>query len=104
MQELEDINTPKEVHFDDDINVVDVVAGDTASAVITKQGYLYTWGKNDFGQLGLNVVASDKPNHIFPAKVVALDERVKFKKLAMATAHSIALCGILEIFLTSRKC
>lgn len=34
-------------------NIVDIVSGDSYHIAITKCGKLYSWGKNDFGQLGL---------------------------------------------------
>lgn len=47
-------------------------AGRKHSAALTANGHVYTWGSNEYGQLGLRIlgnVHSKKPSQIFPDKL-----------------------------------
>jgi alpha-tubulin suppressor-like RCC1 family protein len=39
--------------LDLDLSAVDVACGSNFNAIVTKDGEVYTWGRNDYGQLGL---------------------------------------------------
>ena len=70
--------------------IVQVVAGDSHSAAVTKDGDLYMWGKNDYGQLGVYSNANSKipikvnnSSSTLPAKSV--------KYVALGSNHSVAI-------------
>ena len=52
---------------DFNIPVVKVACGDMFAAMLTAEGYVYTWGHNSFGQLGLKhekTLLVQRPNKI----------------------------------------
>jgi len=64
----EDVPLPKQLEFFSGKEIAKVGAGYNYSLVLTKDGELYTWGNNDFGQLG----NPSKRAFDQPAKVSAL--------------------------------
>lgn len=52
---------PEVVDFLEDLNlnIVQISAGDNHNAVVTSEGDLYVWGRNDFSQLGIILSATN---------------------------------------------
>ncbi len=46
-------------------NIIDISCGDESSSAIDKNGVIYTWGKNDYGQLGIGNTNNQKLPQIF---------------------------------------
>ncbi|MDR1426545.1 MAG: Ig-like domain-containing protein, partial [Bifidobacteriaceae bacterium] len=67
--------------------VVRVVAGNSVSAVITKSGKVYSWGRNDYGALGNGAGGSVS----VPRLVRGLPPNDPIVDLAMTSFHSLAL-------------
>jgi alpha-tubulin suppressor-like RCC1 family protein len=81
--------TPAKVTIPDAENdsVVRVVAGNSVSAVVTESGKVYSWGKNDYGDLG-----TDKKGSVgVPTLVQNLPANDPIVDLAMTNSHSLAL-------------
>ena len=51
-------------------DVISVAAGDTHSLALTKDGYVYAWGGNEHGQLGIGYAGEDV---IYPTRVLKGD-------------------------------
>lgn len=52
LEEFESFHTPKEVFYFKEKIVSWLAAGSNHSLALNVEGYCYTWGKNDKGQLG----------------------------------------------------
>lgn len=63
-----------------------IVAGGSHSAVLSCTGTIYIWGKNEFGQLGLN----DQRNRYLPTLQVSLLEQ-KIAFVSLGEEHSAAI-------------
>jgi alpha-tubulin suppressor-like RCC1 family protein len=61
-----------------------IAVGDSHSLALDIKGKLYSWGNNDFGQLGL----SDKKKRIIPTLIKT---ELTFKAIAAGPYHSLAL-------------
>ena len=68
------------------VNVVAIAAGERHSVAVTKSGAVYTWGDNEFGQLG----TGDHTGRAAPTLVAGLSDIVQ---VAAGEAHSLALRG-----------
>ena len=71
-----------------------VACGGSHTVALTKKGEVFTWGKNNHGQLG----HGDKENRIVPTKVAALDGLV-ITKIACDAQRTVALTDKGEIFI-----
>tara|TARA_B110000208_G_scaffold21771_1_gene27540 strand:+ start:109 stop:1068 length:960 start_codon:yes stop_codon:yes gene_type:complete len=71
-----------------------VVCGADHSIAVTKDGEVYAWGSNDYGQLGFD---SDKKNVNVPKKVVGLEGHTVVQVDA-SHYHSAALTSEGEVF------
>ena len=49
---MEDVLEPQEIGFLSTAKVIEVLAGESHSAAITKAHKLYTWGNGSYGRLG----------------------------------------------------
>lgn len=78
---------PVEVPFE--VKVVAIYCGSAHTAVLTADGEVFTWGSNNFGQLG-NGETNDK---FYPVKVMNLDSPIV--AIACGLYHTVALttCG-----------
>ena len=63
-----------------------IVVGFYHTAALTKEGKLFTWGRNSYGQLG----HGDKEHRQIPTKVESLDGLV-IVKIACGQYHTIAI-------------
>ena len=72
---------------DDNGEWVQIVGGGYAhTAALTKEGKVFTWGRNKYGQLG----HGDKKDRHIPTKVESLDGLV-IVKIACGVYHAIAI-------------
>ena len=71
---------------DDNGEWVQIVGGGYAhTAALTKEGKVFTWGRNKYGQLG----HGDKKYRFIPTKVESLDGLV-IVKIACGRSHTVA--------------
>ncbi|GAM28957.1 hypothetical protein SAMD00019534_121330 [Acytostelium subglobosum LB1] len=76
------------------VPVLDVAAGGHHSALLTRDGMVYTWGANTFGQLG-NGTEVDSPH---PQLIQVDVENKKTQHIALGTNHSIILTYTGEVY------
>ncbi|CAK9828724.1 RCC1 and BTB domain-containing protein 1 [Anthophora retusa] len=90
---------PTKIHKLVGIAIGKVVCGYSYTLALSKEGVLYAWGENKFGQLGLG----HKENTLSPVKVVFPEMG---KILDMAASHyehiSVAINGCRKIFIWGR--
>ena len=77
--------TPTKVNFPRNIDIFQVEGGGTHSAVLTTDGYVYTWGRNNNGQLGL---PSSNEVVTTPTRVQGVNRIIK---IAANRDHTMAL-------------
>ena len=72
-------------------SVVQVALGQDHTVVLTSQGTIFTFGSNEFGQLGYDVEGTTKeiPVQLAPKKVASL-RNVRVHGIAASRVHSIA--------------
>ena len=68
-------------------NIQSISGGGTHSAAITKDGKLYCWGGNTWGQIGMGSACTAVP---IP-KLVTFPENRQVKKVACGAAHNLAI-------------
>jgi len=76
---------PIKIEIADDIVIYQIEAGGTHSSFLTHDGYVYTWGRNDNGQLGFY---SETELVLTPTRVEGINRIVK---LAANRDHTLAL-------------
>ena len=70
--------------------IVQVAAGGTHTAAVTKDGDLYMWGRNDYGQLGVYSNADSKiPIKVNNSSSTLPEKSVKY--IALGYYHSVAI-------------
>jgi alpha-tubulin suppressor-like RCC1 family protein len=75
--------------------IIDIDAGLGFSLAVTKDGKVYSWGKNDQGQLGLNDLERKK----VPTLITALAERnVYITKVSAGFSHTLALSSAGDLY------
>jgi len=74
-------------------SVLSVACGEFHTIVICTEGTLYSWGKNDMGQLG----HGDKKSRHFPAQVMALAKKICIKA-ACGGQHSLVLTDANKLY------
>jgi len=77
--------TPVRVEFPTGVTILQIEGGGTHSAALTNDGYVYTWGRNNNGQLGF---ASETELVTIPTRVEGIDRIVR---LAANRDHTLAL-------------
>ena len=76
---------PVQIGKDTDWKIVS--AGQYHSAAIKKDGSLYTWGRNNYGQLGKGTSGDlDNPANLKPAKIDG-----KWKAVSLGISHTVAI-------------
>ncbi|XP_066241171.1 E3 ISG15--protein ligase HERC5 [Saccopteryx leptura] len=91
----DDTTTPQIVQHLAGVPLAQISAGKAHSLALSMSGNLYSWGRNDFGQLGLG----HTNNEVFPSLIEALDnQEVEF--LACGGSHTALLTkdGLLFTF------
>lgn len=82
--------TPQKIYLDDVIikDIEIAKTGDSFGAILDESGYIYTWGSNKHGQLGLG----DFKNRKAPTKVSQLRKK-KVKQIACGSGGFVAALG-----------
>jgi len=75
-----------------------VRAGDQHMAVLTKDGKVYTWGYNDFGQLGWGLHGDGRVGQQRPNQVKGALETEEVVDLALGGGHTVAITKSQRIF------
>uniref|UniRef100_A0A8D2JGP5 RCC1-like domain-containing protein n=1 Tax=Sciurus vulgaris TaxID=55149 RepID=A0A8D2JGP5_SCIVU len=90
--EIKEVNfTPKKIKALAGIKIIQVSCGHYHSLALSKDGQVFSWGKNSHGQLGLG---KEFPSQASPQRVRSL-EGIPLAQVAAGGAHSFALslCG-----------
>lgn len=101
----------------DTLSIIDVQVGKQHILILTKDGKLYAYGGNDYGQLGYKTARnnqasqefgtvhySDRLKQIKPAAMQAVDPKtreapsVKFSQIAVGYNHNLALTNIGTVY------
>ncbi|XP_042557790.1 E3 ISG15--protein ligase HERC5 [Dipodomys spectabilis] len=87
--------TPQIVEHLAGVPLIQISAGETHSMALSMSGNIYSWGKNDFGQLGLG----HTKNKDFPSLIEAVDNQ-KVEFVACGGSHTALLTqdGLLFTF------
>ncbi|XP_015266272.1 PREDICTED: probable E3 ubiquitin-protein ligase HERC6 [Gekko japonicus] len=85
--ELKDRLIPKKIEGLSTCKIIQVACGHYHSIVLTKDGRVFSWGQNSYGQLGIGKEVS---SHGQPQHVSALDG-IPLAQVAAGGAHSFAL-------------
>ncbi|CAD2092065.1 UVB-resistance protein UVR8 homologue, putative [Plasmodium vinckei brucechwatti] len=74
------------------IIIKDIACGNSFSAALSNNGEVYVWGRNDYGQLGIENSIGDLYSHeVYPNKVKYFEiENIKIKLIACGDNHMIA--------------
>jgi alpha-tubulin suppressor-like RCC1 family protein len=92
------LNLPQGYH---DQTIVDISCGWSHSIIVTLEGLVFCWGKNNESQLGIENINS-MYRHILPTKLDVRDngEIVKFTKARCGRNYTILLSSVKEIWVT----
>jgi alpha-tubulin suppressor-like RCC1 family protein len=74
--------------------VKQIACGAAYTMTLTQSGEIYTWGLNEFQQLGF----ADEINRNIPERLLFLPEEEKIKQIICGNSHSIALTYSNEIY------
>ena len=85
----ENVVTPKKIESLKDSHIVQIGCGDSHSCVISKDGKLFSFGKNDFGQCGFG--HNDFEDTLVPTNVALMDGLVP-AFVACGGEHTLILC------------
>lgn len=77
--------------------ITSVSAAENHSLAATRDGKVYAWGSNRFGQLGYNSNSVGKDDRFIPRKVDEL-KRMFVVKVASGLRHSVVLCEDGKVF------
>jgi len=80
------------------MKLAQVRAGDQHMGVLTKEGKLYTWGYNDFGQLGWGLHGEGRCGQQRPQQVKGLIETEEIIDFACGGGHTVAVTKSCRIF------
>jgi len=89
--------------IDFDIPVAKVVCGDMFAGLLTCEGTVFTWGYNNYGQLGLKQSATrvvQRPNQI---KFENKGKQMQVKDLCVGFNHGMALTDNNQVFVWGRR-
>eukprot|EP00928_Gymnodinium_smaydae_P018505 TRINITY_DN1703_c0_g1_i1.p1 TRINITY_DN1703_c0_g1~~TRINITY_DN1703_c0_g1_i1.p1 ORF type:complete len:554 (+),score=128.07 TRINITY_DN1703_c0_g1_i1:80-1741(+) len=81
-----------------DLKIAKVGAGDQHMGALTKDGKLYTWGYNDFGQLGYGLHGDGRVGQQKPNQVKGLLENETIVDFACGGGHTVAITKTSRIF------
>lgn len=76
----------------------EVAAGDDFSLVMTSSGKLYSFGENDFGQLGVMTNSGDSAANPAPAAVMLSGASGTLSQIAAGSEHSLALTSSGQLY------
>lgn len=80
------------------LKLAQVRAGDQHMGVSTKDGKLYTWGYNDFGQLGWGLHGEGRVGQQKPQQVKGLLEKEEIIDFACGGGHTVAITKSCRVF------
>jgi len=80
------------------MKLAQIRAGDQHMGVLTKEGKLYTWGYNDFGQLGWGLHGEGRVGQQKPNQVKGLIESEEVIDFACGGGHTVAVTKSCQIF------
>merc|ERR1712066_16081 len=80
------------------LKITQVRAGDQHMGVLTKEGKLYTWGYNDFGQLGWGMHGEGRVGQQKPAQVKGLVENEDVVDFACGGGHTVCVTKSARVF------
>ncbi|MGO0060210.1 Ig-like domain-containing protein [Brevibacillus fluminis] len=73
-----------------DVEATGIAAGAKHSMAVTKDGYAYTWGRNDQGQLGIGNMGNTWRTEHFPQRLPKQDSNTNFTAVWAGGNHSFA--------------
>jgi alpha-tubulin suppressor-like RCC1 family protein len=91
------IDITSQFSLDEDEKIIQASLNDSHSSVITSKGRIFTWGKNDSGQLG-DGTTSDSLIPIDVTSLFFLDTDEKIIQVALGLVHSSAITSEGRIF------
>jgi len=80
------------------LKIAKIGAGDQHMGVLTKDNKLYTWGYNDYGQLGWGQHGVDKCGQQKPAQVKGMLESEEIIDFACGGGHTVAITKSSKVF------
>jgi len=80
------------------LKIAQVRAGDQHMGVLTKEGKVFTWGYNDFGQLGWGLHGEGRVGQQKPNQVKGLIEAEEVIDFACGGGHTVAITKSARIF------
>lgn len=80
------------------MKVVKISAGDQHMGILNKEGKLYTWGYNDYGQLGWGQHGVDRVGQQKPNQVKGMMENEEIIDFACGGGHTVAVTKSSKIF------
>jgi len=80
------------------LKIVKISAGDQHMGVMSKEGKLYTWGYNDFGQLGWGLHGEGRVGQQRPNQVKGLIENEEIVDFACGGGHTVAVTKSCRVF------
>eukprot|EP00933_Yihiella_yeosuensis_P064248 TRINITY_DN6760_c1_g5_i1.p1 TRINITY_DN6760_c1_g5~~TRINITY_DN6760_c1_g5_i1.p1 ORF type:complete len:555 (+),score=116.16 TRINITY_DN6760_c1_g5_i1:69-1733(+) len=78
--------------------IVQIRAGDQHMGALTKEGKLFTWGYNDFGQLGWGLHGEGRVGQQRPSQVKGLVENEEIIDFACGGGHTAAITKSCRVF------
>ena len=72
-----------------------ITTGSIHALALTKNGSVYSWGRNNFGQLGYDSFNSQ----LSPKRIIFPFENLKVKQIATADRYSLALTAESEVII-----
>ena len=75
--------------------VISISCGGLHSLALTENGNVYSWGHNEYGQLGRNC---GEENHSSYPKLIELYEEIFFDSIACGPLHSLLLSRNIDIY------
>jgi len=80
------------------LKLAKIRAGDQHMGVLTKEGKLFTWGYNDFGQLGYGLHGEGRVGQQKPNQVKGLIESEEIIDFALGGGHTVAISKSCRVF------
>jgi len=80
------------------LKIAKIGAGDQHMGVLTKDNKLFTWGYNDYGQLGWGLHGVDRVGQQKPAQVKGMLEAEEIVDFACGGGHTVAITKSSKIF------
>lgn len=80
------------------LKIAKISAGDQHMGALTKEGKLYTWGYNDFGQLGWGLHGDGRVGQQRPSQVKGLMENEEVIDFACGGGHTVAITKSCRVF------